>query len=227
MNRFYNIWIFVFTFLTFPFAVAVGLNMDFTLLGIRIPGEEFAYKDLFFGIVSGIILVLSLLRSSKKWMGIRIINQSDKFRFTSKISSERKSRVVLYNLIEALFSLLIGFTFLYMLPSSVIYLPLVYFLMGADFLINTLVGVSWDNYGIGLTKKAIVAVDRDAKVIYLKGLKCISKHQDTLYFEYKNGLILHFPTNLIPAQKEDAFIEVLKNIADPDKVYYSGFSQEF
>lgn len=222
MNRIFNIWILFFTVLTFPVAIAVGNNLDFSLFGIKIQGEEFEYKEIVFTISAGIIFLLSALRSSKKWMGMRVVQQVKRFKFNTPISEKRKNRVLLYNIIEITFFLIFAGGLLYF-STSAIFVILVFIIVASDSSINTILGVAGKRYRIGISSKAIVMADRETKAIYFKGLKKISKHQQTLYFEYVNGLVLHFPTNLLPDEEWDKFVSTLQEQVSKDKVYYTGF----
>jgi hypothetical protein len=222
MNKFFNSWILIVSVLIFPFALAVGLNEDFELFGLKIRGEEFAYKNIIFIASAAIVFLLAALKASKKWMGIRIIRQVNKFKFTCRISNERKNRVQLYNAIEVVYFLLFAFFFWYISPDSWI-ISFVFLVVAIEHLMNSIVGLSRNKYGIGLSSKALIRVDREVTVIYFKGLQKITKHQDTLYFDYVNGLNLFVPLNIIPKEKEADFYKELRKQVDPDKVYYSGF----
>lgn len=222
MNKFYNIWTLIFTMLTIPFVFAVGWNIDFSIFGLNVPGEEFKYADLFFSISAGIVFALGVLRASKKWAGLNITRQKSRFLFYSSISYSRQKRVVLYNILEMSFYLIFAFFFLVVMQTA-LYLGLVFVLLFLENLINILFGVFKQTYSIGITSKAIIFVDRDVKAIYFKGLKKISKHQQTIYFEYVNDLVLHVPTNIIPKEQEDSFLRTLQGVVDPTKVFYTGF----
>ncbi|MEX1191712.1 MAG: hypothetical protein WED10_11480 [Brumimicrobium sp.] len=222
MNKFFNIWILIFTVLTFPFALAVGLNVDFSILGLKIPGEEFEFKEILFGTSAAIIFLLGALKSSKRWSGIRVVKQKSRFLFSTEISKQRKNRVLLYNTIEIVFAILFAFIFWYFTESA-IYISIVFIIIMLDYIANSIAGIGQKKYRVGMTRKAIVAVDREVKVIYFQGLKRITKHQQTLYFEYINDLVLHFPTNLIPESEQENFLKTLMENVSPDKVYYTGF----
>ncbi len=222
MNRVFNIWILIFTVLTFPVAIAVGNNLDFSLFGLKIRGEEFEYTEIVFTVSAGIIFLLSALRSSKKWLGMRVVQQVERFKFNSTIHEKRKNRVLLYNIIEIIFFLIFAAGLLYF-TTSALYVVLVFVIVSIDSIINTVLGIVAKRYRIGITSKAIVMADRETKAIYFKGLKKISKHQQTLYFEYVNGLVLHFPTNLLPDDEWDNFVTTLQSQVSTDKVYYTGF----
>lgn len=222
MNKFFNIWTLIFTVLIIPFVFAVGWNIDFSIFGLNVPGEEFKYADLFFSIAAGIVFTLGVLRASKKWAGINITRQKSRFLFYTNISDSRLNRVVLYNVLEMSFFLIFAFFFLVVMQTAV-YIGLVFILLFLENLINTIFGVYKQTYAIGITSKAIIFVDRDVKAIYFKGLKKVSKHQQTIYFEYVNDLVLHIPTNIIPEEKEGQFLRTLQSVVDPNKVFYTGF----
>jgi hypothetical protein len=222
MNRVFNIWILIITVLTFPFAIAVGKNLDFSLFGVSIQGEEFIYKELVFSISAGLIFLLGAIRSSRKWLGMRVVQQVKRFKFSTPVSEQRKKRVLLYNSIEIIFYLVFAAGLIYF-SMSALFVALVFIILALDSLINTILGVKGKRYRLGLTKKAVVMADRETKAIYFNGLKKISKHQQTLYFEYVNGLVLHFPTNLLPDEEWSDFASSLKEQVSPEKVYYTGF----
>ena len=222
MNRFFNSWILLFTILVFPFALAVGLNEDFEFIGLKIQGEEFEYKTIVFSSVAGVLFLLGAVKATKKWLGIRVIKQTKRFKFTCELSQERKKRVLVYNGIEIVFLLLFTGLFGY-LSADTLVLALVYFALALEHFLASFVGVTKNKYGVGVSTKALIRVDREVNVVYFKGLQKVTKHQDTLYFDYVNGLTLHIPLNVIPKNKEDEFYTTLRTYVDPNKVYYSGF----
>ncbi|PWH85299.1 hypothetical protein [Brumimicrobium oceani] len=226
MNKIYNTWIFIISLLTLPFAFAVGLNEVFGIFGLKIHGDQFEYKELVFGISAGLIFLLGATRSSRKWSGIRVVNQIDRFQFNSLISEERKQRVILNNSIEIIGFALIGAVF-FIFSKDAIFISLIFLIFIIDALINTLRGVLGGKYRVGMTSKAIVSVDREVVAIYFKGLKRISITKNQLFFEYNNNdLVLDFQLNTIPQEKQEEFMRLLRLNVDDTQVYFSGFEEE-
>ena len=226
MNKIYNTWIFIISLLTLPFAFAVGLNEVFGVFGLKIHGDQFEYKELVFGISAGLIFLLGVTRSSKKWSGIKIVNQTDRFQFNSVISVERKQRVVLNNSIEVLGFFLIGTVFI-IFSEDAIFISLIFIIFIIDSIVNSLRGILNKKYRVGMTKKAIVSVDREVVAIYFKGLKRVSITKNQLFFEYNNNdLVLDFQLNTIPLEKQEEFMRCLRLNVDETKVYFSGFDVE-
>ncbi len=221
MNRFYNIWITFICIVSIPIALAIGLNEDFTILGYTIEGEEFAYGELSFAICAGIILVLGGFKAVRKWMGLRLVAQSEKFSFISPISSARKKRVRLYNVLEILFLTLWGGLFLF-LTSAAWPLAVVLLLFASEHMLNSIIGLAGNKYRIGITNKAILRVDREVDVVYFKGLQKISVQQQSIFFEYINGLVLHLPIDALPSEELANFDTQLRQKINPEHVYYSG-----
>ncbi|WP_299203095.1 hypothetical protein [Brumimicrobium sp.] len=225
MNKIYNTWIFIISLLTLPFAFAVGLNEVFGIFGMKIHGDQFEYKNLVFGLSGGLIFVIGAMRSSRKWSGIKIVNQLDRFQFNTVISDERKERVILNNGIEIIGFFLIGLVF-FIFSKDAIYISLIFVIFILDSIINTIRGLVSKKYRIGMTRKAIVAVDREVKAIYFKGLKRISISKGQLFFEYNNDLVLDFALSDIPPERQEEFMNLLRNNVDENKVYFSGFEEE-
>ncbi|RFC55715.1 hypothetical protein [Brumimicrobium aurantiacum] len=223
MNKIYNTWIFIISVLTLPFAFAVGLNEVFGIFGLKIHGDQFEYTELVFGIAAGLLFLLGASRSSRKWSGIKIVNQKEKFQFNSKINSERLQRVLLYNSLEVVGFFLIGIVF-FVFSKDALFITLIFFIFIADAIANTLRGVVGHKYRVGMTSKAIVAVDREVVAIYFKGLKRISISKGQLFFEYNNNdLVLDFQLNMIPNDQQEEFMRLLRLNVDETKVYFSGF----
>ena len=226
MNKIYNTWIFIISLLTLPFAFAVGLNEVFGIFGLKIHGDQFEYKELVFGIAAGLIFLLGVTRSSRKWSGVKIVNQVDRFQFNTVISKERTQRVLLNNSIEILGFFLIGMVFI-IFSKDAVFITLIFLIFIIDSIINTLRGVLGNKYRVGMTNKAIVSVDREVVAIYFKGLKRISITKDQLFFEYNNNdLVLDFQLNTIPLEKQEEFMRYLRMNVDETKVYFSGFEEE-
>lgn len=222
MNRFANSWLLLTAIVIFPFAFAVGYNIDYSLFGLQVQGVEFEYKELVFGIATGIAFLSGALKATRRWMGLRIVAQKKKFIYSDNISDERKRRVSLYGVLEIVFLLLFGGYYATLSEFS-LYVGLVYFIIAAEHIVHLGLGLGRNLYRIGLTKKAIVAVDRESRVLFFSGLRKISKHQQTLHFEYKNDLVMYIPMNMIP--NETTFLNELRQVVNPDKVFFEGFEK--
>lgn len=223
MNRFANIWLLIIAIGSFPFAVALGTNEDFSIFGWRIEGQEFEHGNIIFSVLSGLVFLLGVFKASRRWSAIRVLSQKKKFQFITPIRRERQSRLVLYTVLELVFISIFALFFLRAAEASV-FLGLAYAIIGFEHLLHLIIGISGKLFAVGITKKAVVAVDREARVMYLSGLLKVSKHQQSLYFEYVKDLVLHMPLNML--SDEDEFIIELKKVAPPEKVFYSGFEEQ-
>ncbi len=222
MNRFFNSWIFFLSIIAFPFVIAVGWNENFQFFGFSIPGEEFAYGYILFPTISGLLLLLGILKAYRKWMGIAIIRQKSKFVFHTLIDTERRKQVTLYNYLELVFLLLISSYYLYFIEVTPWIALALSFITVEHFLSNA-IGLHMKSYGVGISNKAIVRVDREIDAIYFKGLKKITKQQDSLIFDYNNELTLFIPLTCVPPKKMDQFMATIYEKAPKSKVFYAGF----
>ena len=73
---------------------------------------------------------------------------------------------------------------------------------------------------MALSSKALIVADREVVLLYFKGLRKVTIHQQTVYFDYIKDLQLSFPTNCIEPKDQEAFFELLKAQFNPDKVYF-------
>jgi len=88
-----------------------------------------------------------------------------------------------------------------------------------DNVIFTLVGLSGGKYRAGITSKAVILADRDVQLVYFSGLRKVTIHQDSIYFDYIKGLQLSIPLDSIEQGQRDTFFETLEKQIDRDKVF--------
>ena len=221
MNSFFNGLILVICFITLPFALAVGLNEDFTFFGMNIPGEEFAYKDWFFILIAAVVFLLGATKASRKWSALAVVKQKSRFLFAANISAKRKNSIVLFGGLEWLFILLVG-TFFLIITRETWVIALVLFIMLFEHILHLSYGLISNKFGVGMTSKAIVAADRSYVVIYFHGLKKVIKQQNNLLFDYGNNLVLELDLDRMEPEQQALFIIELKKIANPKRVFYDG-----
>jgi hypothetical protein len=89
-----------------------------------------------------------------------------------------------------------------------------------DNIIFAIVGGTGDRYRIGLSSKALIAADRDVNVLYFNGLRTVTIHQQSIYFDYIKGLQLSFPIECIPEDRMEEFMGVLESSVNKDKVFF-------
>jgi hypothetical protein len=107
------------------------------------------------------------------------------------------------------------------LPISAVYL-----ILGLDHLLFEIYGTSRNKFRVGITKNAIVVADRDVKIIYFSGLRRVSTHQQSLFFDYIKELQIAIPIDTIAAENRASFRETVEQIVDRDKVFFSeGFKE--
>ena len=150
-------------------------------------------------------------------MGLRIVNQVGKFKWNAPVSQARKSRVRMYLLMEAVVMLVVAFG-LYTLTELAI-APAIAFLFGT--VDNILFALSAKKYRIGLSSKALIVADREVILLYFTGLRKVSAHQQSTFFDYIKGLQITFPTNCLKDEDKAEFFEALQGQLDTDRVFFS------
>lgn len=223
MNKIYNSWTIIFSMAALFFGYLISLNEKFGIYP-RLEGiaQDLHFMDYFYGGAAVLILLLNLRRSVKKWSGMKLVNQTEKFQFTTGISESRRKTVILNNFLEITAFFILSFAFVVVSVKGTI-VTLVFYLIIIDMLVNTIRGLKGKKYRIGMTKKAIVAVDREVLPIYFKGLKHVTKQGTNIYFEYVNDLVLYLNLDNIPAENQEEFVAKLREFAGEDTVYFSGF----
>jgi len=90
-----------------------------------------------------------------------------------------------------------------------------------DNLIFSVLGGVTNLYKVGLSSKALIVADRDVILLYFTGLRKVSIHQQSVYFDYVKGLQLSFPSDCIPEDKKPEFFKILEENIDSEKVFFS------
>ncbi len=216
MNSFINVLLLVFTLPTMLLSIYVGFDLPVEFL--RTTTAQLPYLDYGFLGLGLILLVISLRRSIRRWMGVRMTKQKSKYKWNSTVSAQRKIRVVVYTILESAVMASLGLAYYYLTPFA--WFPslvmLFFSLEGLLFLI-----VCHKNlFRIGITTKAILVADREVILIYLSGLRQVSISQQTVYFDYLENLQLTFPTDCVEEKEREQFFNTLKEQVNRDKVLF-------
>lgn len=215
MNRFINAVLLFITLITALLAIYVGFDLPVGVL--KTTGSEIPYADEIFAGLGLLLFIIILRRSYRRWMAIRIVGRLPKFKWNKPVSKERRVRVIIYNVLE-LFVYLFAASVLYWLTDRA-WAPVAALLFAV--LDNLILTVLNPTYRAGITSKAVIVADREVVVLYFTGLRKVSIHQQTVYFDYIKDLQLSFPTNCIPKESRNEFFEILENQVDRDKVYFT------
>lgn len=216
MNSFINILLLVVTIPTLFFSVFVGFDLPVEIL--HTTAGQLPYKFIVFLSLGMLLLIISVRRSIRRWMGIRMVNQTTRFKWTGQISKKRKQRVIVYTILESLIMFLIGIGYISLtkeawFPASVM------MFFGFESIIFLLVN-SKNRFRVGLSSKAILTADREVILLYLEGLRKVSISQQSVYFDYIEELQLSFPTDCIEDSEKNVFFEQLKKSVNRDKVLF-------
>jgi hypothetical protein len=200
------------------FTIAVGFDMPIEFL--RTSGQQLPYRFEIFLALGLFIFIILLRRTVRRWMGLRLVNQLQKFKWNQQMSQERVKRVIVYTIMEAVVLFFVGST-LYIISPEALFPAIAFWFATVDNFIFLAYGVSLKKFRIGVTSKAIIAADREVSLIYFLGLRKISIHQQSLFFDYIKGLQLSFPVDCVPENETAAFFDAVEAQIDTDKVFVS------
>lgn len=215
MNRIVNALLIFILIVAVFISIYVGFDMPITFL--RVTGQYLPYKqEIFLGL--GLLAFVIILRKAfRRWMGILIVSRVKKFKWNQPVSKTRRNRVVMYLLIETAVMALGGLA-IYKLCPDAIFPAIAYFLGALD---NFALALFNSKYRVGLSSKALIVADREVIVLYFTGLRKVSVHQQTVFFDYIEDLQMSFPTDCIQEETRDEFFATLEQQIDSDKVFFS------
>ena len=216
MNKFINAMLLFLLFPTMLFTIAVGFDMPLEF--IKTSGLQLPYRfEIFLGL-GLLFFIINLRRTVRRWMGLRLVNQLKKFKWNKQMPQDRIKRVIVYTLMEAIVLFFVG-TVLYSVSNEALFVSLAFWFATFDNIIFLIFGTTQKKFRIGVTSKAIISADRDVSLVYLLGLRKISIHQQSLYFEYIKGLQLSFPMDCVPKEAVDEFFNCVEEQLDQNKVF--------
>jgi hypothetical protein len=216
MNSFINILLLIVSILTLFFSVFV--RFDLPLEMFKTTAAQLPYRfEIFLGF--GLMLMLiSVRRTIRRWVGIRMVNQTEKFKWSGKISKTRRQRVIVYTIIESVIISIMGLAF-FILTKEAWFPAFVMIFFSLEGIIYLLINAK-NKFRVGLSSKAILAVDREVILLYMQGLRQVSVSQQTIYFDYIQDLQLSFPTDCIEESERNDFFENLKLSVNREKVLF-------
>jgi hypothetical protein len=221
VNSFINILTLVLTFPLLALAIFSGFDIPIDSLGIT--GSEISYQKEVFLAIGICIFLIQIRRSSRRWMALNLVNKIDRFQWNEPVSLSRKKRILTYNFMESAVMISLGIGLLLTTTKTAIPAS-VFFLFSIDSIIFSVFGRN--KFRVGLSTKAIFVADREIILIYFTGLRKITVHQQTIYFDYIENLQLRFPTNCIEENKLTGFFEKLETVIDKDRVFMNNINQK-
>lgn len=216
MNRLINS---VLLFILFPtLTLAIYVGFDLPIESLHTTGALMPYKKAVFLGLGVLLLVIALRRTVRRWMGMSLVLRTEKFKWNQLAGLERLKRVRVYTLMEAFVFLSVALGLYAVTPFA--WLPaLAFAVVFLDNLLFLLVGSVRKGFRIGITSKAVIMADRDVQLIYFSGLRKVSIHQDSIYFDYINDLQLNFPLDAVSPDQIDLFFDQLSAQLDRDRVF--------
>lgn len=218
MNRFINA-VLVFLFIpTLFLTIFVGLDLPLRIL--KTSGANLPYRQEALLVLGLFFFIIILRRSIRRYMGIRIVSKVGKFKWNSPVTNDRKKRVFTYTILEAVVMGCAGISLLVLTEEA--WAPGFALIIGSlDGFVFAVLGQFTSAYRVGLSSKALIVADREVVVLYFTGLRKVSIHQQSIYFDYIKGLQLSFPSDCIDQSEQKEFFDTLEAQLDSSKVFIS------
>lgn len=221
MNNFINALLLFLYIPTLLVTIFVGFDLPIQIL--RVPGSELPYREYIFLGFGLFILLANTRRSIRRWMGLRIVSKIQGFKWNNAVSQSRKNRVFTYLVLEAVIMATAGAA-LFIITEEAWMPALALVVPAIDNLAFLIVGTKKNAFRVGLSSKALIVADREVTLLYFTGLRKVSIHQQTIYFDYIKDLQLSFPLDCIQDEMKEEFFNTLKDQVNTDKVFFSKVS---
>lgn len=207
--------------ISFPtLVIAIFVGYDLPIEFLKTSGASLPFKFQIFLSLGIIYYIIIVRRSVRRWMGVAMVSKTEKFKWNVSMGEGRRKQVFLYQWLEALIMSSGGISLYYVCPDAIA--PASALWVGSlDNLIFMILGQTKKLYRIGLTSKAVVVADREVKVLYLSGLRKVTIHQQTVFFDYIKDLQMTFSLTCIPKEDQVDFKNTLESLVDRDRVFFS------
>jgi len=214
MNKITNILLLL---VTIPIMwICIFIGRDLPIETLKTTGGQLPYQQIIFWSAASIVFLIIARRSVRRWAGMQLISQTEKFIWNQEVSPDRKKRVLLYNFLEALALLCISIGLFETCPVGWP-IAFAYGIAVFDGIIFTIFAWFRKGWRIGFTKKALILSDREVKAVYFLGLRKIYIHHETLHFDFIKDLKLNVSFGAV--QNKEEFINALWENLDQDKVF--------
>ena len=209
--------------ISFPtLVIAIFVGYDLPIEFLKTSGASLPFKFQIFLSLGIIYYIIIVRRSVRRWMGVAMVSKTAKFKWNVSMGEDRRKQVFLYQWLEALIMCSGGISLYYVCPDAIA--PASALWVGSlDNLIFMILGQTKKLYRIGLTSKAVVVADREVKVLYLSGLRKVTIHQQTVFFDYIKDLQMTFSLTCIPKEDQVDFKNTLESLVDRDRVFFSDY----
>lgn len=224
MNKSVNILLILLLIPIFGLTIFVGFDLPIEFL--KTSGKNLPYQHVVFIIFGILIFLLGARRSMQRWIGVNMVNKQEKYQWNHEIDTKRKAQINMYLIIEGVMHIFVAFAII-LLTQKALVIATVFFALGLDHIIFCAFGNIKKVWRVGITNKAIVVAERDFKVIYFSGLRRVTVHQQTLFFDYIKELQLAISIDSISPKNRASFRNVLEEKLNRDKVHFSETFKEF
>ncbi len=214
MNSFTNSLLIFFTIPLLCFVVYVGYDVPIDFL--HTTGSEIPYQDYIFLGFALVYFMLLVWRSVRRWMGLLIVNKTERFQWSKVVSKSRTQRILVYTFLESGIMTTIAYA-MYIVAGSHHLPGIILFVFSIEGLIFLLVGMR-NKFRVGISSKAVIVSDREVTIVYLTGLRQVTIGNESVYFDYIKDLQLSFPTDCIDEQEIESFRSGIRNVVDNDRV---------
>ncbi|MGV3629631.1 MAG: hypothetical protein ACO1O6_00400 [Bacteroidota bacterium] len=224
MNKFINIVLLLILFPAMSLAIIIGFDVPLDFL--KVSGANIPYKLETFSAFAGLVLIIGLRRSLRRWMGVRMVSQLSRFQWNQPMGANRYRQSMLYLTLEALVHISVAFG-LIMLTDYTLPLVAVLTILALDHLLFGWISRAKQLFRVGITPKAILVADRDLKAVYFTGLRKVSRQQQTLFFDYVKEFQIAFPADCIADNEHESFKDALEKNLNRDSVFFSESFKNF
>jgi hypothetical protein len=198
--------------------VSAWIAYDLQIKFLDTTGEQLQNKTMIFTVFATLLAMIGARRALKRWMGVYILSKQDRFTWSAPISKTRRTQSVFYLLLEATMMCIFA-VFFYRATSYALPITIVLVIIASEHILLAMMSFT-GKYRVGITSKAIISSDREAKVIYLNGLQKVSTQQKTIYFDFPTEIQHTLSTELLEKSDLSAFKTAFESLVDRDKVYF-------
>lgn len=179
-------------------------------------------------ILSGLAILfflVGLIRIRRRWQGMHDMRKFSQFDFDSKVSGKYLSKGMVFTAIEIMFMIAATILFYSFYPENqqlvVVMLCVILVLMIESTVFLTLIIRTGKAFRVGINSKVIAYFGREMHLFFFTGLRRVMLHQDDLFsFQYKNDLVLFFPTIVLRDEDRIPFREALLKQLEEKNIYF-------
>lgn len=203
--------------------MSMTIIFDLSISNVHL--KAMPYKVEILSSLAVLLFLVGIIRIRRRWQGIKDMNKFSQFDFDSKVSKQFLKRSTMFTALEIGFMLASIYLFLqlYFIEQQLMVVMLcvmIALILESVFFLFQIINAG-SAFRIGINSRVIAYYGREMHLFFYAGLRRVELHQKDLFsFQYKDDMVLFFPTTVLQDEDRIPFREELLKQLEEKNIYF-------